>query len=31
MLSLADKSALAQSQSGGIIDPCLENPNACIE
>lgn len=31
MLSIADKSALAQSQSGGIVDPCQENPNLCVE
>ena len=32
LLSLADTSAHAQSQSGGIVvDPCIENPNICVD
>jgi hypothetical protein len=32
LLSVAEKSALAQSQSGGIVqDPCELNPNECVK
>jgi hypothetical protein len=32
LLSVAEKSALAQSQSGGVpVDPCEVNPNECVK